>query len=197
MIGRICVFAGSSRGVRHAFAAAARQFGRVLADHRIGLVYGGGGVGLMGVVADAALAGGGEVVGVIPRAMATRELAHAGLTEMRVVETMHERKAQMARLADAFVALPGGLGTFDELFEILTWAQLGLHDKPIGLLDVDGYFAPLLALVEHAAAEGFIPPRENALTLVEDEPERLVERLLAYEPVPLVSKYRWITEEQA
>src|SRR5262249_11009257 len=145
---RLCVFCGSSAGGAAAYADAARRFGPALAAHGLGLVYGGGHVGLMGVVADAVLGGGGEVIGVIPQALVDRELAHTGLTALRVVATMHQRKALMADLADGFVALPGGFGTADELFEILTWAQLGLHAKPVGLLDVNGFFTPLLAWVE-------------------------------------------------
>lgn len=174
---RVCVFAGSSVGVRPSYRAAAEALGSAIAARGWGLVYGGGGIGLMGVVADAALAGGGEVIGVIPNALDTHEVAHRGLTSLRVVADMHTRKASMADLADGFVALPGGLGTFDELFEIVTWAQLGFHAKPIGLLDVDGYFAPLRALVEHAVAEGFVAPRYRALLDVDSDPIALLDRL--------------------
>jgi len=153
---RITVFCGSSGGARPAYAEAARSLGRDLAQRGIGLVYGGGCVGLMGELADAALAAGGEVVGVIPEALVAKEVAHRGLTELRVVPSMHVRKETMAALGDAFVALPGGLGTFEELFEILTWSQLGLHAKPCGLLDVDGYFDGLRALLERAQEEGFL-----------------------------------------
>jgi uncharacterized protein (TIGR00730 family) len=196
MIRRICVFAGSSRGGRPEYAAAARRLGAAMAERGIGLVYGGGSVGLMGELADALLAASGEVIGIIPRALAAREIAHGRLADLRLVETMHERKAQMAALADAFIALPGGLGTFDELFEILTWAQLGLHNKPVGLVDAGGYYAPLLALVAHAIAEGFVPERDDDLLLVDGEPERLLERLVAFEPVARPSKFQWITREQ-
>jgi uncharacterized protein (TIGR00730 family) len=194
MIQRVCVFAGSNPGERLAYAEAAAAFGTALAARGWDLVYGGGSVGLMGVVADAVLAAGGEVTGIIPRALAAREIAHGQLTDLRVVETMHERKAQMAELADAFVALPGGMGTFDELFEIITWAQLGLHAKPIGLLSVAGYYSTLLALVDHAAAEGFVPRCDRELLLVQDEPDMLLDALLTYQPVPRPNK--WITSAQ-
>jgi len=149
---RICVFCGSSRGEDPRHAEAAASLGRLLASRGLGLVFGGGGVGLMGVLADHALAGGGSVTGVIPHGLAARELAHRGVADMRVVPTMHARKALMASLADAFVALPGGLGTLDELFEIATWSQLGIHRKPVGVLNVGGYYDPLVVLLEHAAA---------------------------------------------
>lgn len=176
---RICVFAGSSLGTHPAYAAAARELGQMLAERGIGIVYGGGSVGLMGVVADAALGSGGEVIGVLPRGLFRREVAHSGLSEMHEVGSMHERKALMARLADGFIALPGGLGTFDELFEIVTWAQIGLHAKPIGLVDVEEYFAPVLALVEHGVRAGFIPAGNRELLLHAPTPEQVVELLLA------------------
>jgi uncharacterized protein (TIGR00730 family) len=160
---RICVFAGSSAGARPEYAAAAQSLGREMARRGLGLVYGGASRGLMGILADAALAESGEVIGVIPRGLFQREVAHRGLTALHEVESMHERKALMADLADGFIALPGGYGTFDELFEIVTWAQLGIHAKPIGLLDVRDYFTPLLALVERSAQEGFVPPAHIAL----------------------------------
>lgn len=152
---RLCVFCGSRFGSRPVYEEAARTLGQTLARQRIGLVYGGASVGIMGALADAALAAGGEVIGVIPRGVFTREIAHAGLTKLHVVGSMHERKALMAEQSDAFLALPGGLGTYDELFEILTWRQIGLHQKPVGLLDVDGYFAPLRSVLDHAVSEGF------------------------------------------
>lgn len=185
---RIAVFCGSNTGVRAAYAEAGGRLGRVLGERGLGLVYGGGGVGLMGVVADAALAAGGQVIGVIPRALVARELGHRGLTELRVVETMHERKAVMAELADAFIALPGGLGTLDELFEAMTWAQLGLHQKPIGLMEVDGFFEPLIVFLERAVAEGFVRAEHRAALTVATEPERLLERFAAYRP-PSVGKW--------
>jgi uncharacterized protein (TIGR00730 family) len=168
------VFCGSSAGRDPAFAAAARELGSRLAAQGRTLVYGGGRVGLMGLVADAALAGGGRVIGVIPEALAAREVAHRGLTELRVVASMHARKALMADLADAFVALPGGFGTLDELFEIVTWAQLGLHAKPLALLDVNGYFGPLAAFADRAVAEAFVRPEHRRLLVVEQSVEKLL-----------------------
>ena len=179
----LCVFCGSTPGARPSYAAAASRLGGLLAQRDIGLVYGGGNVGLMGVVADAVLAGGGRVLGVIPHFLAAKELAHAGATEMRVVGSMHERKAAMAANADAFVALPGGFGTMEELFEVLTWGQLGLHAKPVGLLDVEGFYASLVAFLDHAAAERLLKPEHRALLLVDTDPERLVDRLAAWKPV--------------
>jgi hypothetical protein len=174
---RVCVFCGSNVGGRPEYAAAARQLGTVLARRGLGLVYGGGSVGLMGVLADAALAAGGEVIGVIPRALATKEIAHHGLTGLEVVPSMHARKARMAELADAFVALPGGFGTLEELLEMVTWAQLGLHVKPIGVLSVNGYFDGLLALVEHAIAERFVHPGHRELLVSAPGAEALLAAL--------------------
>jgi uncharacterized protein (TIGR00730 family) len=179
------MFCGSSVGGRPEYAAAARRVGELIAGRGLGLVYGGGNIGLMGVLADAALRAGGEVVGVIPAALQAKELAHAGLTELFVVGTMHERKAKMADLSDAFAALPGGYGTLDELFEILTWAQLGIHTKPVGLLDLGGFFAPLLAALDHMVGERFVRPRHRALVRVADTPEGLLDALLnAPSPAP-------------
>jgi uncharacterized protein (TIGR00730 family) len=186
---RVCVFCGSSIGTNPAYLDAARRTGRTLARRGIGVVYGGGGVGLMAAVADAALEAGGEVVGVIPRALQLRELAHDGLTALHVVGSMHERKAKMAELAEGFVALPGGMGTLEEFAEILTWAQLGLHVRPCGLLDVAGYYRPLVAFFDHAEAEGFLRPEHRALVLVADDPDALVDRFLAWQPPRL---QRWI-----
>ena len=177
---RVCVFCGSSAGARPVYAEAARAMGRLLAERGIGLVYGGGNVGLMGEVADAVLAGGGEVVGVIPRSLVEREVGHGGLSELRVVGTMHERKAMMADLADGFVALPGGFGTLDELCEILTWSQLGIHAKPCGILNVDGYFDALLALFDHAVAEAFVRPAHRALVLQATDPAALLAEMAAF-----------------
>ncbi len=174
---RICVFAGSSTGVRPEYAEAARGLARELAQRRLGIVYGGGSVGLMGVLADTALAEGAEVIGVIPRGLATRELAHPALTEMRVVAGMHERKAAMASLADGFVALPGGLGTLEETLEMTTWSQLGIHRKPVGLLNVAGYFDGLLGLLRHAAAQGFVRPEYLALVVAGATPAVLLDDL--------------------
>jgi uncharacterized protein (TIGR00730 family) len=177
VVERVCVFCGASSGRRAAYAESARAFGALVAERGLGLVYGGGRVGLMGAVADGALAGGGEVIGVIPQELVDRELAHGGLTELRVVGSLHERKALMAELSDAFVALPGGFGTLDELMEQLTWAQLGLHRKPVGLLDVEGYWAPLIALARHATQEGFVREFDLELIAVGDDGGLLLDRL--------------------
>jgi uncharacterized protein (TIGR00730 family) len=172
----LCVFCGSSRGGLAVYAESARRFGEVMAARGLGLVYGGGHIGLMGILADAVLGAGGSVVGVIPRSMVERELAHQGLTELHVVGTMHQRKALMADRADGFAALPGGFGTADELFEILTWRQLGLHTKPIGLLNVAGFFDPLLD--DRTVADGFLRPEHRGLIHVAEEAERLLDLLL-------------------
>jgi uncharacterized protein (TIGR00730 family) len=190
---RVCVFCGSSPGARPEYVEAAQQFGRVLAQRGLGLVYGGGHVGLMGAVADAALAVGGEVIGVLPRALFAREIGHSGLTELRVVGSMHERKALMVELADAFVMLPGGFGTFEEFCEVLTWAQLGLHRNPCGLLNVAGYYDTLIALFDHAVAERFVRPEHRALVLEDTDPERLLDRL-ATAHVPALDK--WLDRDQ-
>jgi hypothetical protein len=176
--------------VRRAYHDVAADFGRTLAERGIALVYGGGKVGLMGALADGALAAGGVVVGVIPRALVDREVAHEGLTELRVVDSMHERKALMADLADGFVALPGGVGTLEELFEIWSWAQLGLHSKPCGLIEVDGYFAPLIAFLEHAVQEGFLPAALRDILHVESDADALLDSFATYR-APAVR--RWIT----
>ncbi len=191
---RICVFCGSSSGTRPAYAEAARRLGAALARRGVGLVYGGASVGLMGAVADAALEAGGEVVGVIPGALEKKELAHAGLTRLEVVASMHERKARMAELADGFVALPGGMGTLEELAEIVTWAQLGLHRKPVGLLDARASWAPLVAFFDHAVAEGFLRPEHRAIVALEREPDALLDRLAAYVPP---AEVRWIERGQS
>jgi len=188
---RICVFCGSKHGLRPAYAEAARRMGQALARRRLELVYGGGHIGLMGVVADAAMAAGGHVIGVIPQALVDKELAHRGLPDLQVVASMHERKARMAELSDAFVALPGGFGTLEELCEMLTWSQLGFHQKPCGLLNVDGFFDPLLALFDHAEREKFISRKNRARVLVEVQPEPLLDLLAAYRPPavePLISR---------
>jgi uncharacterized protein (TIGR00730 family) len=180
---RVCVFCGASPGRRAAYRDAAVALGRELARRRIGLVTGGGRVGLMGAIADATLGAGGEVIGVIPQGLVDREVAHTALTELRVVTGLHERKAGMAEIADAFIALPGGLGTLEELSEVASWAQLALHAKPIGLLDVEAYFESLLAYLDHAAEEGFLAPEHRAMFVVEDEPAVLLDRL-AEVPAP-------------
>jgi uncharacterized protein (TIGR00730 family) len=179
---RLTVFCGSSPGRSPVYAEAARNFGREMLARRIGLVYGGAAVGLMGVLADTVLEGGGEVIGVIPRLLVDREIAHGGLTGLRVVETMHERKALMAELGDGFVALPGGAGTLDELFEAWTWAMLGLHGKPCAVLDVERYFDSLVGLVDHATREGFIRPDFARTLIVESRADRLLDRLAAHRP---------------
>ena len=186
---RVCVFCGSSPGAQVAFRDAAEHLGHTLTAAGIGLVYGGASVGLMGRLADTMLAAGGEVIGVIPRAMVEQEVAHRGLADLRVVASMHERKALMADLADAFVALPGGLGTLDELFEILTWAQLGLHSKPIGLLEVGGYFTPLLAFLDGAVEARFLAPAHRAMLLVANDPTALLAAFSAYQPPP---PFKWL-----
>ena len=175
--GRVCVYAGSSPGARQQYADAARALGRVLAGRRRGIVFGGSRSGLMGALADEALARGGEVIGVIPRYLVEREVAHGALTDLHVVATMHERKALMAELADAFVALPGGIGTLEELVEMLTWAQLGLHGKPVGIVNVDGYYDSLLAFLAHAVDEGFLSPTTRERLAVQSDPEALLDEL--------------------
>jgi uncharacterized protein (TIGR00730 family) len=185
---RVCVFAGSSSGTVEAHHRVTVELARVLAERDIELVYGGGCVGLMGVLADAMLARGGRVIGVIPRALLAYEVGHHGLTELRVVESMHERKATMAGLSDAFVALPGGFGTLDELFEVLTWGQLGLHERPCGLLNVDGYYDALLAFLDRAHGDGFVRAMHRDMLLVDDDPARLLDRFADYEP-PRVEKW--------
>jgi uncharacterized protein (TIGR00730 family) len=177
---RVCVFCGSKHGARPEYADAAQAMGAALAASGIDLVYGGGRVGLMGVVADAVLAAGGEVIGVIPDHMSDREIAHFGLTDLRIVPSMHERKALMYELSDGFAALPGGLGTLEELFEITTWSQLGLHAKPTGLLDVNGFFTPLVAFLDQLVTEGFVSERHRRLLRVAAEPEALLDRLAAF-----------------
>jgi uncharacterized protein (TIGR00730 family) len=174
---RLCVFCGSSTGNQRAYIDAAEALGAVLAERGIGLVYGGGNVGLMGVIADAVMAAGGKVIGVIPQSLADREIAHTGITELRVVDSMHARKAMMAELADAFIAMPGGVGTFEEFFEVVTWTQLGLHRKPCGLLNVNGFYAPLAAFIDQAVTEGFIKPVHRAAIVVDSDPVRLLDTL--------------------
>ncbi|HET9345627.1 MAG TPA: TIGR00730 family Rossman fold protein [Candidatus Limnocylindrales bacterium] len=176
----VCVFCGASVGRDPRYVDAATAVGTELARRGIDVVYGGGRLGLMGAVADAALAAGGRVTGVIPAGLVERELAHRGVTDLRIVTTLHERKAVMAELADAFLALPGGLGTLEELAEALSWAQLGLHAKPIGALDVGGYFRPLVAHLDHAAAEGFLSDRHRELLLIDDDLGRLLARFEAW-----------------
>jgi uncharacterized protein (TIGR00730 family) len=182
-LGRVCVFCGSSPGARPEYADAARGLGTVLAERGIGLVYGGGHVGLMGAVADAVLAAGGEVTGVITRHLWDKEVGHGGLTELLVVDSMHERKLAMADRADAFIGLPGGVGTFEELFEVLTWTQLGIHHKPVGLLDVAGFYAPLLAFLDSVVEAGFVKPVHRGILRSADTSEAILAELEAWEPV--------------
>jgi uncharacterized protein (TIGR00730 family) len=181
---RLCVFAGSTVGGRAEYADAARGLAGEMTRRGLGLVYGGGAIGLMGVLADTALAAGGEVIGVIPRPLASQELAHTGLTELRLVASMHERKATMAALADGFVALPGGLGTFEETLEMLTWSQLGVHAKPVGVLNVAGYYDGLLRWLSHAVSEGFLKRDNLALLLFGDTPPELLDHLAGWRPPP-------------
>jgi uncharacterized protein (TIGR00730 family) len=191
---RICVFCGASPGARRAYADATRELARLLAAGDIGVVYGGGGVGLMGALADAVIAEGGQLTGVIPRALVDREIAHREVMDMRVVGSMHERKALMAELSDAFVALPGGIGTLEELFEVYTWAQLGLHRKPCALLNVDGYYDGIADFLIHAVEERFLRDETRALLMVETDPGTLIERLRSFEPPAVVPK--WIDREE-
>lgn len=190
---RVCVFCGSSPGARPLYAETARNLGTLLAQRGLSLIYGGAQVGLMGAVADAVLAAGGEVIGVIPEALMRKEVGHHGLQELRIVGSMHERKAQMAELADGFIALPGGCGTFEEFFEIVTWAQLGLHHKPCGLLNVAGYYDALLALLDHAIAERFVRPEHRRLILESASAEDLLAAMENYRP-PILEK--WIDRDE-
>jgi uncharacterized protein (TIGR00730 family) len=193
-IRRLCIFCGSSLGRDPAYRQLAAELGRALARRGIGVVYGGGGVGLMGALADGTLAAGGEVIGVIPQALLDREIGHRGLTQLRVVGSMHERKAIMAELADGFVALPGGIGTLEELFEVWTWAQLGLHDKPCGLLDADGFYASLLSFLDHLVDTGFVQPLHRAMLMSATTPDALLAAFDVYRP-PRVGK--WVEPSQA
>lgn len=178
----ICVYCGSSAGTEPAFLQQADALGRLLAEKQIGLVYGGAQIGLMGAIADAALAAGGKVTGVMPEFLVRKEVAHQGLTELTVVDSMHERKMAMAELADAFIAMPGGLGTFEELFEVLTWAQLGLHSKPCGLLNVSGYFNDLVRFLDHAVEQGFVSRENRSILHVEANPATLLVRFENHQP---------------
>ncbi len=191
---RACVFCGSSPGARPQYTEATEDLGSLLVQNGITLVYGGASVGLMGRLADTVLSEGGEAVGVIPRALVEREIAHLGLTELHVVDSMHERKALMADLSDAFVALPGGLGTLDELFEVYTWAQLGLHRKPCGLLNVEGYYQHLADFLDHAVGERFVRDEHRDMLIVEEDPATMLERLQGFDPATLTPK--WIDREE-
>ena len=192
-LSRICVFTGSSMGAHPEYAEAAASLGRVFAKERIELIYGGASVGLMGVIADEILIQSGRVHGIIPRGLASKEVMHASLSELTVVDSMHARKQAMSDLADAFIAMPGGFGTFDELFEILTWAQLGIHAKPVGILNIAGYFDALIRMVDVAVTQGFVPEAHRGLFVVETDPKSLIEALRSH-PMPQIR--RWITREQ-
>jgi uncharacterized protein (TIGR00730 family) len=194
VIRSLCVFCGSNSGNDPIYANVARDFGALLAASNIALIYGGGHVGLMGIIADAVLAGGGKAIGVIPRMLWDREVGHRNLTELHVVETMHERKAMMASLSDAFVALPGGLGTLEETFEVWTWAQLGIHRKPLGFLDANGFYAPLLSFLDRAVDAGFIRAQYRSMAIVDVDPASLLLRMSEYEP-PVVEK--WISAAES
>jgi uncharacterized protein (TIGR00730 family) len=191
---RVCVFCGSSPGARPAYAEATAEVARLLVEDGIGVVYGGGQVGLMGVLADTVMAVGGEAIGVMPRALVDREIGHTEITELRVVESMHERKALMAELSDAFLALPGGAGTLEELFEVYTWAQLGLHHKPCGLLDVEGYYDGLVGFLDHAVRERFLREDHRTMLMVDRDPRALIDRLREFEPDAVQPK--WIDREE-
>lgn len=190
---RICVFCGSNLGIRPLYRAAAEQLASLLVQHRIELVYGGGNIGLMGVLADTVLACGGTAIGVIPESLLAREVGHLGLTELRVVSSMHERKAVMSDLSDAFIALPGGFGTFEEFCEVVTWSQLGIQEKPCGLLNVNGYYDPLLRLFDLAVREGFVHPANRQLVLDAHDPEQLLEKMAQFEPARAA---KWIGREE-
>jgi len=191
---RICVFCGSQFGANPAYADAAREMGRLPVDRGFGLVYGGGQVGLMGVIADTVLEAGGEAIGVIPHGLAVREVAHKSLTTLHVVGSMHERKAMMADLSEAFVAMPGGFGTYEEFFEAVTWTQLGVHRKPCGLLNVEGFYDPIVDFIDRAVSEQFVKPEYRAAILVDSHPGRLLDKLNAVE---LPEMPRWIGLAQA
>jgi uncharacterized protein (TIGR00730 family) len=189
---RICVFCGSSQGIRPEYRDAAEELAGELVRRKIGLVYGGGNVGLMGILADAVLRAGGEAQGVIPEHLMAREVGHKGLTKLHVVRSMHERKALMADLSDAFVALPGGFGTLEEFCEVVTWTQLGLHAKPCGILNTLGYYSPLLAMLDHAVEERFLKPENRALVLAGESPAGLLQILEEWRPIHVV---KWLSPE--
>jgi uncharacterized protein (TIGR00730 family) len=191
---RVCVFCGASPGARAGYEAAAEELARLLVAKGIGVVYGGGGVGLMGKLADAVLAREGEIIGVMPRSLIEKEIGHRDVADLRVVDSMHERKALMAELSDAFIALPGGLGTLEELFEVYTWSQLGLHQKPCGLLNVEGYYDDIRAFLDHAVRERFVREEHRSMLIVEPGADRLLERLERFEPDVVAPK--WIDREE-
>ena len=189
----ICVFCGANPGNDPVYAAGARAMGVEIARRGLTLVYGGGAVGLMGVVANAALEAGGEVHGVIPRALREKEIGHNDLTRLEVVDTMHIRKARMAELSDGFIAMPGGIGTFEELFEIWTWGQLGIHEKPLGLLNIAGFYDPLAAFLDGTVEAGFLKQAHRAMAMTDTEPATLLDRMGAYVPTPT---YKWVEKEE-
>lgn len=193
MLKRICVFCGSSSGERPEYAEAARQMGTALTARGLELVYGGGRVGLMGTIADATLAAGGRVIGVIPQALFDKEVGHSGLTDLHIVKSMHERKALMAELSDAFIAMPGGFGTFEEFFEVLTWAQLGFHRKACAILNVAGYYDQMLGFFDHIVAEGFVRAKHREIVVVSASVEGILDHLLVYQP-PVVDK--WLEQRE-
>jgi len=180
---RVCVFCGANAGLRSEYRIAAQTLAGALARRGLGLVYGGGNVGLMGALADAMLEAGGKVIGVIPQALVAKEVAHRGVTELHIVDTMHQRKAMMNELSDAFIALPGGFGTLEEFFEILTWSQLGIHGKPSGLLNVSGYYDSLLVMLDHAVVERFLRPAHRELVISDADADSLLQRLASFAPV--------------
>lgn len=190
----VCVYCGSSPGRLNAYADAARALGQALVARDLGLVYGGASIGLMGLVADTVLELGGRAVGVIPQALARKEVVHRHLTELHVTQSMHERKTMMAELSDGFIAMPGGIGTFEEIFEIWTWSQLGIHTKPCGLLNVAGYFDALTTFLDHATAEEFLKPPHRALLIVEQQPQALLDRFAGYQP-PSIRK--WLDPDES
>lgn len=185
----LCVFCGSNPGAQPIYAIAAQTMGQAMVRRGLGLVYGGGNVGLMGTIADAVLSAGGEVIGVIPQTLVDKELAHRGLTQLHIVRSMHERKALMAELSNGFIALPGGFGTFEEFCEVLTWAQLGFHQKPCGLLNIADYYTPLIAMFDHATAEQFVRPPHRSLVLEAQDPDQLLEKLVSFKPITI---QKWI-----
>ncbi len=190
---RLCVFCGSSTGNRISYRDAAEQLGVLLVERGIELVYGGGNIGLMGILADTVLGRGGRAIGVIPESLMAKEVGHTGLTELRIVSSMHERKALMSDLSDGFIALPGGFGTLEEFCEVVTWSQLGLQSKPCGLLNVENYYDPLLELFDHAVSEGFLREENRRLVLDDESPVRLLDKMAAFQPEPVA---KWIDRQE-
>ena len=188
---RLCVFCGSSFGGNPAYVKAAKELGNAIAKRNICLVYGGARVGLMGEIASTVIRAKGEVIGVIPKDLVDKEVAHGNLTDLRIVESMHERKSLMAELSDGFIALPGGFGTMEEIFEVITWAQLSFHDKPCGLLNINGYYNYLIKFLDHSVKENFIEPEHRAMIIIDDDPESLLDKFSKYEP-PKIDKAKWI-----